>query len=303
MGDNQFAGKCHIIMDPNPEEKALIYPATTRLTPSESTMERFRKRQRIMAQTKPEPAQCKICRSYFQPSWDDFENNWKFPDMAIIPLKPGLSNGICRSCIKLMHIRENINMHLERAGIPPKYLGCSFETFRPANDIKHCYRICKEYIAEPVCNLFLYGGYGTGKTHLAVAVARELLLKGKIVLFTSVPRLLFEIRKSFGKGADDMGSFYIDKYSSCPFLILDDLGLEKNTEWSRQTLDYIIYERDNNLRPTVITSNLSLDELSEKLHGRISSRLAGMGKVVLFNGKDYRLRRENQTIPILNDSR
>ena len=212
--------------------------------------------------------------------------------MVIIPLKPGMSNGVCRSCIKLMHIRENITIYLEKAGIPPKYFDCSFETFNPTNDINHCYRICKEYIAEPSCNLFLYGGYGTGKTHLAVAVARELLLKGKIVLFTSVPHLLFEIRKTFRQGSDDMEAFYIDKYSSCPFLILDDFGLEKNTEWARQTLDYIIYVRDNHLRPTVITSNLSLDEISERMHGRVSSRLAGMGKIVLFNSKDYRLRRD-----------
>jgi DNA replication protein DnaC len=211
--------------------------------------------------------------------------------MAIISLKQGMSNGVCKSCRKLMHIRENITEYLEKSGIPPKYFKCSFDTFKATNDLSHCYRICKEYIAEPVCNLFLYGGYGTGKTHLAVAVARELLLKGKMVLFTSVSRLLFEIRKTFRQGSDDMEASYLERYSSCPFLILDDFGLEKNSEWSRQTLDYIIYERDNHLRPTVITSNLSLDELTEKMGGRISSRLVGMGKIVLFKGKDYRLMR------------
>jgi len=69
------------------------------------------------------------------------------------------------------------------------------------------------------------------------------------------------------------------------------IGVEKTTEWARQTLDYIIYERDNNLKPMVITSNLSLDEIAEKIDGRISSRLAGMGKVIQLKGSDYRLRR------------
>jgi DNA replication protein DnaC len=254
-------------------------------------MERARERQRMMERTMPEPARCRVCRIDFKPEWDSFEGRWKYPDMAILPLKPGAMNGLCVSCRRLMHIKENITKYLDKAGIPPKYLDCSFDNFKAANDARHAHRICKEYIVEPSGNLFLYGGYGTGKTHLAVAIARELLLQGKELLFTSVPRLLFEIRKAFKQDADDTEAFYVEKYSSCPFLILDDFGLEKSTEWARQTLDYIIYERDNHLRPTVITSNFSLDELTEKMDGRISSRLAGMGKVVLFKGEDYRLRR------------
>lgn len=211
--------------------------------------------------------------------------------MAIISLKPGMSDGVCISCRKSVHIRDHITTYLEKSGIPPKYLDCSFETFKPADGIDHCLKICMRYVTEPVCNLFLYGGCGTGKTHLAVAIARDLLMKGKEVLFTSVPRLLFEIRKTFRQSSDDTETFSMEKYISCPFLILDDFGLEKDTEWSKQTLDYIIYERDNNLSPTVITSNLSLDELSEKMGERISSRLAGIGKIVFFNGRDYRLRR------------
>jgi len=255
-------------------------------------MDRIRERQQAIDRARPEPVVCGICGVVFQPSWDSFDRKWKFPDLSIISCILRETNIVCYSCRRLMHIRENITMYLEKVGIPPKYLDCSFDTFKPTDDISHCYKICKKYINDPTFNLFLYGGFGTGKTHLAVAIARELTLNGKVVMFISVPRLLFEIRKGFRQGSDDMESFYIEKYSSCPYLILDDFGLEKNTEWARQTLDYIIYERDNHLRPTVITSNLSLDELTEKMHGRISSRLAGTGKIVLFNGKDYRLRRD-----------
>jgi len=254
-------------------------------------MEKIKEREREIDRTRPEPVMCKACRSVFQPTWDPFEGKWKFPEMSVIPIKPGSASGMCNSCRRLMHIRENITRYLEKAGIPPKYLGCSFETFKTANDLNKPCMICKEYITEPLGNLYLYGGFGTGKTHLAVAIARELLLQGRDLLFTSVPRLLFEIRKAFRQDAGDTEVFHVEKYSTCPYLILDDFGTEKSTEWARQTLDFIIYERDNHLRPTVITSNLSLDELSEKMDGRISSRLAGMGKVVLFKGDDYRLRR------------
>lgn len=291
MENIQFKAASQMVREPGPEEKASTSRADTRLMPDESLMERIRERQKIIERTRPEAVTCRVCRGAFQPSWDSFKGNWKYPDMSVIPLKPGSVNGLCRSCRRLMHIRENIVRYLEKAGIPPKYLGCSFDNFKIVNDVKQSFRICREYISAPAGNLFLYGRCGTGKTHLAVAVARDLLLIGKEVLFTSVPRLLFEIRKAFKQDAYDTEAFYVEKYSSCPFLILDDFGLEKSTEWARQTIDYIIYERDNHLRPTVITSNLSLDEITEKMDGRISSRLAGMGKVVHFKGEDYRLKR------------
>jgi len=126
---------------------------------------------------------------------------------------------------------------------------------------------------------------------MAVAITRELLLQGRQVAFTSVPRLLFEIRKSFRSSSEETEEYYISRYTSYEYLVLDDFGVEKTSEWARQTLDYIIYERDNNLKPMVITSNLSLDEIAEKIDGRISSRLAGMGKVIQLKGTDYRLRR------------
>jgi DNA replication protein DnaC len=254
-------------------------------------MERIREREWMINETRPEPATCRACNAAFKPAWDSFDGKWKFPDMSILPLKPGATSGLCKACRSLIHIKENITKHLEKAGVPPRYLNCSFETFKIGIEARQYYKICREYVAEPEGNLFLYGAYGTGKTHLAVAIARELLLQGKTLLFTSVPRLLFDIRKAFNRDADDTEAFYIDKYSTCPFLILDDFGQEKSTEYARQTLDYIIYERDNHLRPTVITSNFSLDEITEKMNGRISSRLAGMGKVVLFKGYDYRLQR------------
>jgi DNA replication protein DnaC len=291
MGNVQFAAASQMIREPGLEEEVLIRRATTWLTQAESTMERIREMERLIDKTRPEPATCRVCHADFKPAWNFFEGRWKFPDMAITPLKPGAMNGLCKTCRRLMPIRENIVRHLANAGIPPKYLNCSFDTFKVGVDARQYYKICQEYIIKPVGNIFLYGGYGTGKTHLAVAIAREILLQEKDLLFTSVPRLLFEIRKAFKQDAGDTEAFYVDKYSSCPFLILDDFGLEKNSEWARQTLDYIIYERDNHLRPTVVTSNLSLDELTEKMGGRTSSRLAGIGKVVLFKGEDFRLKR------------
>jgi DNA replication protein DnaC len=71
---------------------------------------------------------------------------------------------------------------------------------------------------------------------------------------------------------------------------LDDLGVEKPTEWVRKTLSYVIYERDNMFKPTIITSNLSLDEIAGQVDQRTASRIAGMGRVMRVQGPDWRLK-------------
>ena len=245
-------------------------------------MKRLKERQKQIDELRPGDKICPHCSEIFSPIWDHFEKAWKYPDLT--------DDGICRRCKRLIHIRENIEDYLKKAGVPPKYLKCSFDNFRIKKENNHPFKLCREYATHPDCSLFLYGSYGTGKTHMAVSIARELLLQGKEVIFISVPRLLFDIRKAFQEDAQTEAE-YVERYTSLEYLILDDFGAEKTTDWARQTLYYIIYERDNYLKPTVITSNLSLDEIAEKLDGRISSRLAGMGKVIQFKGEDFRLRR------------
>ena len=266
------------------EERDLISPQTTPLMSGglKMTLMRIKERQKHIEDSRPEDKTCPGCQKAFSPIWDSFEERWKYPDLT--------EDGICNTCKRLNHIRENIEEYLSRAGVPPKYLKCTFDNFKVNKDNRHPLKICKEYAEDPDSSLFLYGPYGTGKTHLAVAITRELLQKGREVIFISVPRLLFEIRKAF-KEDTHAESDYVERYTSIEYLILDDFGVEKTTEWARQTLNYIIYERDNYLKPTVITSNLSLDEISEKLDGRISSRISGMGKVIQLKGEDFRLKR------------
>ena len=73
-------------------------------------------------------------------------------------------------------------------------------------------------------------------------------------------------------------------------MIIDDIGAEKLTEFVRQTFYYIINEREQWLKKTIITSNYSLDELDEYIDGRISSRIAGMCEIVELGGKDRRVK-------------
>jgi DNA replication protein DnaC len=96
--------------------------------------------------------------------------------------------------------------------------------------------------------------------------------------------------KYYGSSRGLKGTSLIEKYAGKKCLILDDLGVEKTTEWSLQTLYTIIDRRYREEKQTLITSNLTLDEIAEKVGDRIASRIAGMCKVVEIKGRDRRLK-------------
>lgn len=152
---------------------------------------------------------------------------------------------------------------------------------------------CKPAIQKLVCeSCYLFGDRGVGKTYAAVALLREFMLNGtwsKSPLFITAAELLMEIRDTFTDSSNKEAQI-IDKYSTTPLLILDDLGAEKISEWTVSTLGIIVDRRYANKRTTIYTSNLSLDQLSGALGDRIASRIAGQCKVVKMNGEDRRVR-------------
>ena len=155
-------------------------------------------------------------------------------------------------------------------------------------------------------SIFLHGSPGIGKTHIAAALIREKILADNEAHYTypdksvrvympsypvmiTIPDLLLEIRECFNGGQESESSI-IERYSAKKCLILDDMGAEKTSEWSIQTLYSIIDHRYRDEKQTLITSNLTLDEIAEKVGDRIASRIAGMCKVVEIKGRDRRLK-------------
>lgn len=158
-------------------------------------------------------------------------------------------------------------------------------------------------------SFYIFGETGTGKTYLAVAMLREKVerdpykepvCKNNIVyfpdpiFFINMVDLLAQIRGALSSKDEDISeNTIINYYSSHPCLILDDIGVEKITDWTLQTIYAILDRRYRDQKQTVFTSNLNLAELELRLGSRIPSRIAGMcgtKNVLEFKGKDRRLR-------------
>ncbi len=116
--------------------------------------------------------------------------------------------------------------------------------------------------------LLLEGGYGCGKTHLAAAIANFSVNNGMPTLFITVPDLLDSLRFSY----DDPEITFeqrFDDIRNSGLLILDDFGTQNATPWAQEKLFQIINYRYINKLPTVITTNLMLDEIEARIRSRL----------------------------------
>ena len=117
--------------------------------------------------------------------------------------------------------------------------------------------------------LVLSGNHGSGKTHLAVAIANHRLDHGRPAIFIVVPDLLDRLRATFSPTSDITYDELFETCRETELLILDDLGAQSSTPWAQEKLYQIINERYNRRLPTVITSNLRLDDMEMRLRSRI----------------------------------
>jgi DNA replication protein DnaC len=163
----------------------------------------------------------------------------------------------------------------------------TFTNFNPdINGVRSAYFRGLEYARRPQGWLFFFGGFGSGKTHLAAAIANEAVRHDFEVLFTVVPDLLDHLRATFGPQSETSYDQRFETVRNVPLLILDDLGTENTTPWAREKLFQIVNHRYNYNLPTVFTSNQDLDRLDPRVCSRLCDT-ALCERIVLEAG-DYR---------------
>ena len=130
----------------------------------------------------------------------------------------------------------------------------------------------RNFASDPDGWLLFTGIRGSGKTHLAVAIAGLSLQQGRQVLFAFVPTLLDHLRSTFSPNSPVAYDELFEQLNTAPLLILDDLGAEKSTPWAEEKLYQIVAHRYDARLPTIITTASTLDQLEES-RPSISSRL------------------------------
>ena len=230
----------------------------------------------------------------------------KQPSRGMIPVVDTSYGRFCHALRPCKHERNRRErMRIARlfasARIPRAYEGDTFEDYAVTDGNKGAVAAAKLMTAGEIGGLFVHGVRGTGKTMLAAIIANERAKAGHPVLFASVPDLMADIRGSFKDGST---SETVQAVKETPFLVLDDLGSEKMSEWVGEQLFCIVNHRYNERLQTVVTSNYSPTEIIahmatvdrggnviDDMQGqRIMSRIYGMCERVEIKGADWRMK-------------
>lgn len=134
------------------------------------------------------------------------------------------------------------------------------------------------------------GKPGTGKTHLAVGIALRVMHRdGRTVLFSTVMRAIRRIRNTWGRNSEESETEAIAALTTPDLLILDEVGIQCGTENERLMMFDLLNERYENRKPTLLLSNLPIEEVKQYLGERIYDRLReDGGEVVTFDWESHR---------------
>lgn len=173
---------------------------------------------------------------------------------------------------------------------------------------ERCKKFCDNWdkIKEEGQGIYLYGDYGTGKTHLTACIGKELLSKNIPVVFTSFIEISKQLRDIYSNAGHETESSLIYKLTNVDLLVIDDIGAEivkKNGQdnFMQEKIYDIVNRRYYNKKPIIFSSNYSIAELLENrgLEQRTVDRIAEMSTVRLkLEGESYRMTLAKKNKPL-----
>lgn len=174
-------------------------------------------------------------------------------------------------------------LRLEKARIPQRFAGKTLSNYTARDGVrKSLVQYARAYISsfnfekDFPKGLLMSGGVGCGKSHLAVAILRGVVEKGYSGLYYNSPDLLRDIRATFDRESEVSEDDLIEEVTTTDLLVFDDVGAENSTNFVMDRFYLIINERYEGCKPVIITTNLDLETLENRLGKRIVSRLLEM---------------------------
>lgn len=140
-------------------------------------------------------------------------------------------------------------------------------------------------------SIAMFGGTGLGKTHLSSAIAKKVIEKGNDVFYVTAVGMVSDFEaEQFGGQRMEKGEL-TDRYFDCDLLIIDDLGAEMANQFTVSCLYNLLNVRINRHAATILSTNLTQQELFKKYNERITSRIIGEFRILPFTGTDIRMQK------------
>ncbi|NEZ46130.1 ATP-binding protein [Clostridium niameyense] len=204
---------------------------------------------------------------------------------------------------KQIRLKQIINNSL----MDEKFKNSRFDNWDFSKGTKRMYDIGNKYIKgfkdmkKESIGLLIYGEPGNGKTHTVACIANELISRMVPVICVSINALLDRIKDTYNRFGNEGENTVLKSLVNADLLIIDDLGTEQNTDWSRTRIYNILDSRYRNELPLIITTNLPLNDLQGRYEKRTYDRLLEMCTPVFNDGPSIRVEKAKEKTRILKE--
>jgi DNA replication protein DnaC len=176
----------------------------------------------------------------------------------------------------------------EGARIPERFATCTFATFPRVPRMELVVASLRRWMEDPSWAVVLHGRYGVGKTGLAISVLRAAAEAHHVGLFVKTPDLLVRIRATYGRDSETSEADVLDSLRTVDYLVLDDVGAEKVTDWATSMLFQVLDHRHDQQRKTILTTNLDVAGLGVHMGERTLRRFEEGALFLHLDGPNLR---------------